>query len=378
MSQTLLKKFQLKYFKAIRNSQSVEFGPLTVFIGNNGSGKSSLIEGLETVQTIAERGLDEAMHAWRGFENIWYKGITHRIDQRFNPPRALNPMSFGLEVQIRPRTRTIKAKMDISLGLEDQLFIYYERVTETYYSLEAGKRVKHEEIEERKADIEPDKSILQKQDFLKDWQFVSLAPQAMGEPKPQKRTGGPIRLNKDGSNIAEYLLSIRNLDQSAYEGILETLQYVLPYASDIQAAITSELERNVYLQLTEADFKVPGWLLSTGTLRVLALLALLRHPNPPSLLVIEEIENGLDPRTINLIVEEIRNVTQAGRMQVVVTTHSPYLLDLLSLSHLVLVERVEGEPTFVRPANKKELQNWVKQFSPGQLYTMGKLSAGSR
>ena len=50
---------------------------------------------------------------------------------------------------------------------------------------------------------------------------------------------------------------------------------------------------------------VPGWLLSTGTLRILALLACLRHPDPPPLLVVEEIENGLDPRTIHLLVEEI-------------------------------------------------------------------------
>ena len=61
----------------------------------------------------------------------------------------------------------------------------------------------------------------------------------------------------------------------------------------------------MHLEMTEADFKVMGWLLSTGTLRVLALLALFRHPEPPPLIVIEEIENGLDPRTIHLIVEEI-------------------------------------------------------------------------
>ena len=158
------------------------------------------------------------------------------------------------------------------------------------------------------------------------------------------------------------------------EGIIHTLAYVLPYARDLQPAITSELERKAWLQLTEGDFKVPGWMLSTGTLRVVALLALLRHPHPPPLLVIEEIENGLDPRSIHLLVEEIRRAVQAGTTQVILTTHSPYLLDLLTLEQVLLVNRDEsGQPHFHRPANNKKLMEWAKEFAPGRLYTMGTL-----
>ena len=192
---------------------------------------------------------------------------------------------------------------------------------------------------------------------------------------PQKRTSGTIRLAKHGSNIAEYLLSIRKIDPAVVDGIVETLQYVLPYARDVQPALTSELERTVYLQMTEGNFKLPGWLLSTGTLRILALLAVLRHPSPPSLLVIEEIENGLDPRTIHLIVEEIRNAVESGKTQIILTTHSPYLLDLLTLSQIVVVERDEnGSPVFTRPGDDKALQEWTQKFAPGRLYTMGKLN----
>jgi predicted ATPase len=89
--------------------------------------------------------------------------------------------------------------------------------------------------------------------------------------------------------------------------------------------------------------------------------------------VVEEIENGLDPRTLHLVVEEIRAAITAGTTQVILTTHSPYLLDLLDLSHIIVVEREEGQPVFNRP-NAKELANWSKSFSPGQLYTMGNLT----
>ena len=147
----------------------------------------------------------------------------------------------------------------------------------------------------------------------------------------------------------------------------------------MQPALTSELERTVYLQLAERDFKVPGWLLSTGTLRILAILAVLRHPTPPPLILIEEIENGMDPRTIHLLVSEIQNAVESGRTQVIVTTHSPYLLDLIPLSNIVFVERQDGgDPVFTRPADDQEKTRWAKDFGPGQLYTMSRLSRGTR
>ena len=101
----------------------------------------------------------------------------------------------------------------------------------------------------------------------------------MGQPATQSRASSVVRLAKDGANLAEYLNDIRDRDLSAFEGILEALRYVLPYAADLQPTLTSELERAFYLKLKEQDFEVPGWLLSTGTLRIVALLACLRHPS---------------------------------------------------------------------------------------------------
>ena len=221
-----------------------------------------------------------------------------------------------------------------------------------------------------------DAEAVQTHDEVLAWQFLTLSPERMGLPVPQQRTKGAVRLANDGSNVADFLLDLRRQDVNAFNGIVETMAFVLPYAKDIQPTLTSsEIERKAWLQLSEDTFKVPGWLMSTGTLRMLALLALLRHPTPPPLIVVEEIENGLDPRSIHLIVEEIRSAVLSGVTQVIVTTHSPYLLDLLTLEHLVVVERdAEGHPRFIRPADNENLQTWAQEFAPGKLYTMGNLT----
>ena len=74
-----LQSFRLQNFKAVRDSKTVKLTPLTAFIGNNGSGKSSLIEGLETLHNLVNDGLDEAMQQWRGFEYIRHQGVSRQV-----------------------------------------------------------------------------------------------------------------------------------------------------------------------------------------------------------------------------------------------------------------------------------------------------------
>ena len=67
VSRMAIRTFRLKNFKAVKDSGTIVFTPLTVFAGNNGSCKSSIIEGLITYQTMVESGLDAAMNRWRGW-----------------------------------------------------------------------------------------------------------------------------------------------------------------------------------------------------------------------------------------------------------------------------------------------------------------------
>ena len=398
-----LESFRLKNFKAVRDSGPVRFGPLTVLIGDNGSGKSSLIEGLQTYQRIITSGLDKAMQMWRGFEYVRNAAVSH-TDKVNNEGR--NYPANSIEFRVNHFTRHLQSHLLTVTASpnEDKVFIFEEEVgiDGKGRGLTRNKEGKMftpdgrpfgdsltfpitfpisfdlETLTEGTSLISNFQHYLDVYHLIASWQFVRLNPHSMGDPRPQQRTGGKIRLESDGSNIAEFLLDIRERDRGAFDGIIETLQYVLPYARDFQPTLTSELERAVYLQMTEEDYKIPGWLLSTGTLRILALLALFRHPEPPPLIIIEEIENGLDPRTIHLIVEELRNLTETGQTQVIVTTHSPYLLDLLALSHIVLVERVNGQPEFSRPADEEALKEWANNFGSGRLYTMNKLSYRER
>lgn len=373
----MIVNIEVKNFKAIERGK-VKLTPLTAFIGYNGMGKSSMLEGLQMFKSIIEEGLDSAIRPWREFEHIYYKGKkTKRKFFKDGIELQFAPMEFIFNVKLKTKSPLNPSKFSTSIGQENNsagnIFFIEEKVS--YKQFERSRDADNNYItQERKAPWQtPDRSILSAEleirRFVESWQFLSMNTFLMGEAFPQKKTGGAITLNKDGRNIAEYLLSIRDKNIDTYRGILETLQYVLPYAKDLQPQITTELEKMVYLQLTEQDFKLPGWMLSTGTLKILALLAVFRNPEPSPLIIIEEIENGLDPRTIHLVVSEIRNYIENNKGQVLITSHSPYLLDQLDISQIVFVERKDGIVSFARPADDEEVLEWSKKFAPGQLYT---------
>lgn len=370
-----LQSLRIRNFKAVVDSKSVKLGPLTAFIGNNGAGKSSLIEALETYQAIMRDGLDTAMQRWLGIEHVRHK--AQEAKERMG--QVVNPISFDLALGESPR-KVRRLSMTVNNDpAANRMFIASERLTHmdgTWIERAPGGGTQSYGAGRSVLPLSLDEDQVRAADEVLAWQFLTLSPERMGLPVPQQRTKGAVRLANDGSNVADFLLDLRRQDVNAFNGIVETMAFVLPYAKDIQPTLTSsEIERKAWLQLSEDTFKVPGWLLSTGTLRMLALLALLRHPNPPPLIVVEEIENGLDPRSIHLIVEEIRSAVLSGATQVIVTTHSPYLLDLLTLEHLVVVERdAQGHPRFIRPADHETLQTWAQEFAPGKLYTMGNLT----
>ena len=361
---------RVENFKAIRDTGTLRLSPVTVLVGNNGSGKSSLIEAMETIRRLAYDGLDAAMEAFHGFDHIRNQ---HAAANRGRP----KPIRFrwagktwmgGFEADVAIATREPQG----GIGLSERLRYRRAGTPVTHVARGSDGRLAGGPFDGQELPEGTSSLRWLPAATPRDWQFLSVEPGRMGEPRPKKGTAGPAPLERDGSNIGEYLLSLRDADADAFEGVIETLRAVLPYAGDVQPRITSELERTVYIQLTEGSFKVPGWLLSSGTLRILAILAVLRHPKPPSVVFIEEIENGLDPRTLHLVARELQRAAEGGGPQVIATTHSPFLLDLLPLSSLMFVERIGGEPVFTRPADDAAVRAWGERFSPGQLYTMGR------
>lgn len=120
------------------------------------------------------------------------------------------------------------------------------------------------------------------------------------------------------------------------------------------------------------DREIPATRLSDGTLRYLALLAILLHPEPPPLVAIEEPELGLHPDVIPHIAQLL--VRASERTQLVITTHSRMLVEALGddPSRILVCEKEDGE-TRIRRLDASRLAAWLKDYSLGELWSMGEL-----
>ena len=127
-SRLAVKSFQLKNFKAVQDGEDIKFTPLTVLIGNNGSGKSSLIEGLETYRNIVVGDLDLAMMRWFSMQHVWNKRASHNIVDKSGSQYHENPIQFTLsghhrnEFSYRAEMK-VNAKPDQnSIMIQDECF----------------------------------------------------------------------------------------------------------------------------------------------------------------------------------------------------------------------------------------------------------------
>ena len=371
-----IKSIAVENFKALRSSGTVRLKPLSVIIGNNGSGKSSLLEAVETYRRILLEGVDAAMEHWQGFEHIRHKAAMSRLTTaaRVDPSRQQGAMSFHLKLAMPSGSVELALKANVREA-GNRLYIQDER-----FRVGKGAEMLRDAMGaaqtsgEGKSIIFGLASLDATVEQLRNILFLRLNPDAIGNLQSVKRSGGRMRLSGDGANVAEYLIDLRERSPSAFEEVTHALRYVLPYASDVEPKVLDAgIIRRSYVQLLESKYEIPGWLMSSGSLRVLPLIATLLDPDPPPVVFIEEVENGLDPRTVGLVVDLMRAAAKSGRSQIIATTHSPYLLDMLDLDDVLLCERGEKGPAFSWPGSRAEMQAWRDNFMPGRLYTMNAL-----
>ena len=149
-----------------------------------------------------------------------------------------------------------------------------------------------------------------------------------------------------GEELAAFLNTLRALDDRQFRAVEKALHLIIPSVTGIDVGVNELGE--VELKLVEGEIPVPSRVLSEGTLRVLGLLALGGAKEPPALLGFEEPENGIHPRRIRMVADLLRNRTATGDTQLIVTTHSPTLTDMIPEDDLYVCRRESGR-TVIEP-----------------------------
>ena len=184
-------------------------------------------------------------------------------------------------------------------------------------------------------------------------------------------------LHADAANLAAYLYKIQHEYPYIYQEIIDVVQQALPFFRDFilePEANDSGAHRILLRWRHKNDFEpFLADQLSDGSLRFICLVTALKQKNPPRTIIFDEPELGLHPYAISLLGSLMESASE--RMQVIVATQCPQLLDEFSVDDLIVVELRDGVSVFKR-LKESDFEVWLEDFSVGELWDKNVLGGG--
>ena len=390
----MITSLRLVDFKSFAD-ETLRVGPFTVIVGANASGKSNIRDAFRFLHGVG-RGytLAEAIGGKRGAEWEPIRGAPNEIIRIIGSPSGI-PIppqpAFGLEVKLTEGntdvTYTVEVSREIfrSSGFRitcEQLLTGGEEVYEKPRSYPGERHVSlgHDGA----IDIMLDKPALtQVRDSEQVWRsrrervepvvnafanmrFLDLVPDRMRVPA----FPGQTVLGDGGENLPTVLQKICT-DPERQEILTAWLRELTP-VDVAKFEFPEDHSGLIHLKLIERSGReVSAYSASDGTLRFLALLAALLGEGPARLYFFEEIDNGIHPARLHLLIDLIERQTAKDAVQVVTTTHSPELISMVSedtFGNMSVVCRLEdtedaifrSEDAIIRPVsdlpNARELR----------------------
>ncbi len=186
------------------------------------------------------------------------------------------------------------------------------------------------------------------------------------------RPGQSQKFKTDGSNLPWVVEGLKKRDMNAYRNWVEHLRTALPDIEDIFTVERAD-DRHRYLKIRYNNgIEVPSWLVSDGTLRLLALTLPAYLPDFEGVYLIEEPENGIHPRAIETVFQSLSSVYNA---QILLATHSPVILSMVELKDVLCFAKTqEGVTDIVRGTNHPSLKSWQGGTNLSVLFAAGVLS----
>lgn len=375
----MLTQIQIEGFKAIKQSGAIALGPFTLLIGRNGAGKSSLIEALQWLQESSLLGLREATRrrfvAFGDLLNRRSEGGEIALDLVHGA--GVREIRYELRAgagKLSPVVQSERCREGRTKGAQWTILSRKGAKGPAVRSITGGNPVRDGDALAL-AFVTGTKATGAERllEFLREAVFLRLSPTAMargGRLLPPAR--GP-RLDEEGRDLVALL---GQLDRAQREEVRARVAEIIAGVEHID--VVKEGEAAGYFRTRERmrarggtrAFPVPSWMLSEGTRRITAFFALLAVRPRPSLIAVEEVENGLDPWTLRVVINALREAAGEG-VQILLTTHSPFLLDHVAPSEVLHVRRADGETVYEPMTSFEEVVRYQRVISPGAMYVGG-------
>lgn len=341
----MVNSIHVRGFKSFQDC-SVELGPLNVAVGKNGSGKTSLFEAFELLDSIFSKANDR-YPALGDAASLLYCGTR-------------NASEICLEVTFdNDRKYCVSLVPSSSHGF----LIKSESLNGQKLASSPTAFTSLDRVSDAKSRLSSDARYL----LSRPWRVYHF--QNAPESACSRCLLDGSSLKPDGSNLASVLYQIRREHEKHYNLILMTVRHVAFYLDDF---VLEPEDGGIVLAWKEKGQSrvMGGHLLSGGTLRFICFATLLLQPSAmmPDTMLFDEPELGMHPDCLVNLRELLTSCSQTK--QIVVSTQSADLLDGFECSDIIMAGRT-SEGSRLGRLDPERLQIWLEQgYSPGQLWCM--------
>ncbi|MFO0951695.1 MAG: AAA family ATPase [Isosphaeraceae bacterium] len=367
--------------------QTLDFEPLNVFIGANGSGKTNLLEIVSLLKALPDE-LHRFLKEWGGLSEWIWKGdganeraeITTEWDVQW---QGVHRVAHHIEFSVAEhRLEFLKERITEFTPEGEEL--HFDREGSKGRVLDASTRV----VRTVNLTDQAERSVLATLRDPERYPALDALQRCYSSIRSYRRwtfgPGAPARrpvrvdvwddavLEENQQNLASILQGLLHPDRhEVREKLLTAFRRF--YGDDSEPVVKEPSRLHLDIAVKEASgFETPALRVSDGTLHFLSLLAILLNPEPASLVCLEEPELGLHPDAVRLVAEVLRDACEDK--QLLITTHSADLISGLGdVPEAVATLEREVDRSVVNRLSPARLELWLERYTLGDLWLSGEI-----
>lgn len=347
----MIKRMRIENFKCFHEFD-IELDRFNVLVGPNGSGKTAFLQAITIVPEVdapsgpprvSESELSSRLGIVLGREAVW----------RGSPDAQWSIEVSGRDSSVAGGERLLKVE-----HLADPRDYVECRLVQSELQSDFGLRM----------------SMIRKacEGVLGKPACFRLSPRVLKEPcelRPDQ-----AGMDEDGRGFAAFLDSISRRDRHTFEGLEAEFCSRFPEYQQIVVMTGTLTGNRVGLSIgfkTRHGQELSAGSVSDGTILSLAFLAVCCQPAPPRILLVEEPENGVHPGRLKQIVDTLKHLSEQKDVQMIVTTHSPYLLDLVDDEEVYVFQKDEEDAAHARKLSQfADVAQMKKDFMTGEIWSI--------
>jgi len=338
----MIHRAKFQNFKALRDVEITFDSRLTVLVGPNGSGKTSVLQGLETLSLLARGAPPSALAA---FVHSEYGGFDSSPQPSMTVEAVASIHGEFYRYSFRALMRESKNRNEREFDADTRLFISDD-----------GKSW-HEQNSEGSTPFATTA-------------LLRLSPTVLAAPSKLEHL--PPQMTTEGAGLASVLAFLDREDRNALGDILAHLRAVIPQLDSVRPAFTTTpegIKDSLTFRFRGSD-NVPSKGASSGTLIVLGLLTGLVVSRSPRVVLLDDIDRDLHPKAQMQLIGVLRKLlVQFPDLQIIATSHSPYILDRLEWSEVWVTSLGDDGATLCKPLTAHpDFERWKDSMSPGEFW----------